>query len=63
MRLSEIMSQMNLDAYPQAALIIFLGVWVLVALRTLGRGRRAELDSASRLPLADDGAWRPGGSR
>ncbi|MFN0133954.1 MAG: hypothetical protein ACKVW3_15670 [Phycisphaerales bacterium] len=58
MRLSDIMSQMGLTVWPEAALVIFLGVFVLVVRRALWRGRSAEIAHAAMLPL-EDGAVGP----
>ncbi len=54
MRLSDIMANAGLAIYAQVALILFFGVFVLVAVRTYSPSRRAEMDAAARLPL-DDG--------
>lgn len=54
MRLSDIMAGLDLTIFPQAALVIFLGVFAAVMWRTLSRARRAEHDHAASLPL-DDG--------
>ncbi|MBL9031731.1 MAG: hypothetical protein JNM80_08485 [Phycisphaerae bacterium] len=53
MRLSDIMSQMGLTVWPEAALVIFAGVFVLIVRRVLSRDRAAEMASAARLPLED----------
>ncbi len=55
MRLSELMSGMNLATFPQVALVIFIGVFVAVSARMLWRGRRDGFDAERALPL-DDGS-------
>ncbi|MDX2145941.1 MAG: hypothetical protein SFZ23_00325 [Planctomycetota bacterium] len=59
--MSQLMSAMDLDVYPQIALVIFVGVFVLVMFRLLGRSMRAELERGATLPLEDDrdGATQP----
>lgn len=53
MRLSELMSNMDLAFWPQVALVIFVTVFVGVLLRTFS-GSQAELqEEMSRLPLED----------
>jgi hypothetical protein len=46
------MSSMDLSTYPKAALVIFLGVFVLVLLRTV-RKPRTEVTHNAQLPLED----------
>ena len=55
MRLSELMSGMNLATFPQVALVIFIGVFVAVAARTIWKGRGNGFDEERALPL-DDGS-------
>jgi cbb3-type cytochrome oxidase subunit 3 len=53
MRLTDVMSHMNLALFPKAALVIFLAVFVAVTLKVyLKRGRH--FDHMAALPL-DDG--------
>ena len=54
MRLSDIMSRLDLSIYPQVALVLFLIVFVSVMTRTFSRTRAQELDHAAHLPLEDD---------
>jgi cbb3-type cytochrome oxidase subunit 3 len=54
MRLSDIISHLNLTTYPIAGLVIFLGVFILVSARALSRRRVHEHAHAASLPLADD---------
>jgi cbb3-type cytochrome oxidase subunit 3 len=52
MKLSDVMSAMNLASYAEAALVIFLLVFAAVAIDVFRRGRRDE--AIARLPLEDD---------
>jgi cbb3-type cytochrome oxidase subunit 3 len=52
MRLSELMSNMDLSFYPQVALVIFLAVFTGVVIRLFTRAK--DYEEASRLPLNDD---------
>jgi cbb3-type cytochrome oxidase subunit 3 len=54
MKLSDVVSYAGLSFYAQVALVLFLGVFILVSIRTYLPSRRRELDDAARLPL-DDG--------
>jgi cbb3-type cytochrome oxidase subunit 3 len=54
MRLSDVMSSLGLAIFPIIALGLFLSVFVGVVLRVTGRARRAELDGAALLPLAEE---------
>lgn len=54
MKLSDIMSYAQLSFYTEVALVLFLGVFIAVAIRTFMPSRRHELDAAARLPLEDD---------
>jgi cbb3-type cytochrome oxidase subunit 3 len=54
MKLSDVVSYAGLSFYAQVALVLFLGVFILVSIRTYLPSRRRELDEAARLPL-DDG--------
>jgi hypothetical protein len=57
MSLTDVMSSMDLAVYPQIALVLFLGVFAAVSIRTLRRGSADELRRGSRLPLEEeDGA-------
>jgi cbb3-type cytochrome oxidase subunit 3 len=53
MRLSEIMSGVDLSFWPQAALVIFLIAFAAVMVRLFGRSTREEMDAAARIPLED----------
>lgn len=50
MRLSDILRQLDLSAYPQAALVLFLAVFVAVAWRAL-RTPGSEMERCSHIPL------------
>ena len=64
MSMSEIMSNADLTLFPKVALIIFMGVFALVAYRVVRMGRKQNIDALSRLAL-DDGevASSEGGAR
>ncbi|MCA3006338.1 MAG: hypothetical protein LW650_00540 [Planctomycetaceae bacterium] len=53
MKLSDVMSHMDLAAWPMAALVIFLGVFVLVASRAF-RTSRADINRFARIPVDED---------
>ena len=55
MKLSDIMSYAGLSMYAQVALILFLGVFIVITIRTYAPSNRRAMDDAARLPL-DDGA-------
>ncbi len=54
MKLSDIMSNSGLSGYAEIALVIFLAVFIGVAIRTFAPSRNREMQEAARLPL-DDG--------
>jgi hypothetical protein len=53
MKLSDVMSAMNLASYAEAGLILFLGAFVAVALDLARKGKA--LESHGSLPLSSDG--------
>ena len=59
MKLSDIMSYADLSGYAQVALVLFLGVFIAITLRTFAPSRSRELDRIARLPLDDEGAPSP----
>lgn len=63
MKLSDIMSYAQLSAYTEVALVLFLGVFIAITVRTFLPSRRQELEAASRLPLEDDHVVTPRISR
>lgn len=52
MSMSDLMSSMDLDTFPQAAMVVFMGVFVLVVNR-LFRQPKGELARAASLPIDD----------
>ncbi len=54
MKLSDIMSYAELSNYAEVALVLFLGVFVAITIRTFLPSRSSELHEASLLPLEDD---------
>lgn len=54
MKLSDIMSNAGLSMYAQVALVLFLGVFIAITIRTFMPSRSRELDEAAQLPL-DEG--------
>jgi cbb3-type cytochrome oxidase subunit 3 len=52
--LSDIMGHAGLSVWAEAGLILFLIVFVAIAVRTFWPGRGREMDEAARLPLDDD---------
>jgi cbb3-type cytochrome oxidase subunit 3 len=53
-RLSELVSAFTPSQFAQFALILFVGVFVAVAIRHGGKRRAAEHAACAQLPLADD---------
>ena len=53
MKLSDVMSAMQLAEYAEIALVIFFGVFVLVVLHVMRRGLRHDWERAARLPLEE----------
>lgn len=53
-RLSELVSALTPSQFAQIALLLFVGVFVAVAIRHGGKRRAAEHAECARLPLADD---------
>ncbi len=54
MKLSDIMSYAQLSVYTEIALVLFLGVFIAISIRTFMPSRSRELEAASRIPLEDD---------
>lgn len=54
MKLSDIMSYAQLSVYTEVALLLFLGVFLAITIRTFMPSRTKELEAAARLPLEDD---------
>ncbi len=57
MKLSDIMGNANLSFYAEVAMVIFLIVFLTVAVRLFLPSRQKELEEASRLPLEDDASY------
>ncbi len=55
MRLTDIMSGLNLSIYPQIALVIFVAVFTGMLIRVFSRSRSSEFERAANLPLHEDG--------
>jgi hypothetical protein len=53
-RLSELVSALSPTHFAQIALVLFVGVFVAVAIRHGGKRRAAEHAECAQLPLADD---------
>ena len=54
MRLSELMSNMDLSFWPQVALIIFVAIFAGVVVKTFAKSQQTKHEAASRMPLEDD---------
>lgn len=61
-RLSELVSKLTPSEFTEIALVLFLAVFVAVALREGSRRRAAVHAASAQLPLADDATPR-GGAR
>lgn len=59
MKLSDIMAHAGLSSYAQVALVLFLTVFIAIAIRTFLPSRSAELAEAALLPLDDGAMARP----
>ncbi|HEY4175496.1 MAG TPA: cbb3-type cytochrome c oxidase subunit 3 [Kofleriaceae bacterium] len=53
-RLSELVSALTPTQLTQFALLIFVGVFVAIAIRHGGRKRKSEHEECAQMPLADD---------
>lgn len=58
-RFSELVSALSPAQFTQIALLLFVGVFVAVAVRHGGKRRAAEHAACAQLPLADDAGERP----
>lgn len=54
MRMSDIMSHLNLALYPTIGMILFLGAYAGAMWLVVGRKRQSTFDRAAQLPLEDD---------
>ena len=59
MKLSDIMKHAGLAGYAELAMILFLVVFIGIAIATLRPGNRRAMDAASRLPFDDEPDARP----
>ena len=57
-RLSEVVSALTPTHYTELALVLFLAVFVAVAIRHGGKRRAAEHAACAAMPLADDSGER-----
>jgi len=57
-RLSEVVSALTPTRYAELALVLFLAVFVAVAIRHGGKRRAAEHAACAAMPLADDSGER-----
>jgi cbb3-type cytochrome oxidase subunit 3 len=57
-RLSELVSAFSPSQYTQFALLLFMAVFVAVAIRHGGKRRAAEHAACAQMPLADDAETR-----
>ena len=62
-RFSELVSALSPTQYAELALVLFVLVFVGVALRHGGKRRAVEHAEAAQLPLADDTGWYAKGDR
>ena len=62
-RFSELVSALSPTQYAQLALVLFMMVFVGVAIRHGGKRRTREHAEAAQLPLADDTGWNANGGR
>lgn len=58
MKLSDIMGAAGLAAYAEIGLVIFMVVFVVVAIRVLWFGRREDFERQGRIPLEHEDAFR-----
>jgi cbb3-type cytochrome oxidase subunit 3 len=54
MKLSDIVSAMHLPIFAEVPLLVFMGIFIGVAVHLLGK--RDDFSHAAALPLSDDGA-------
>jgi cbb3-type cytochrome oxidase subunit 3 len=52
--LTDLMSNADLTVWPKAAMVIFLGVFVLVTVRALREGTREQRHRFASIPLEDE---------
>ncbi|RMF74620.1 MAG: cbb3-type cytochrome c oxidase subunit 3 [Acidobacteria bacterium] len=54
MRLTDVMGAAGLSGWAEAALLLFVAVFVTIAIHTFSRRRSAQYERARHLPLDDD---------
>lgn len=54
MRMSDIVSYLDLSVYPQVAMVIFLGVFAGVIWRVLSRTSARDLEACGLIPLDEE---------
>jgi len=59
--LRDVISSMDLAVYPMIAMVLFMGVFIAISLRTLRRSKNREHRHAAELPLRDDTPGIPSG--
>jgi hypothetical protein len=62
-RFSELVAALSPTQFAQISLLLFLGVFVAIAVRHSGRRRVAEYDACAQMPLANDDAPRAQGGQ
>ncbi len=58
MRMTEIVSYLDLSVYPSVALIFFLAAFIAIIIRVMTK-TKAEIDTAANIPLNDDVIFTP----
>ncbi len=58
MRMTEIVSYLELSVYPSVALVFFLAAFIAIIIRVMTK-TKAEIDSAANIPLNDDVIFTP----
>ncbi len=59
MKLSDIMGAMELHAYAEIAMVLFMAMFVMVVLYVLKRGNATRFEQARFMPLDDDNPVSP----
>lgn len=54
MKLSDAMSAANLSIYAEVGLLIFLGVFIAVAIKVFWPGQNDQYERLKRIPLSDE---------
>ncbi len=53
MSLSDLIGNMDLAAYPKAAMVIFIGVFLLILYRVIFKMKKEEARDAAMIPMMD----------